>query len=826
MICNHCGAEIENDSMFCSECGQKCEEVVADAAAIQETGAAEAESAAEVQEAGAAEADVAEVQEAGAIEVENVTDAAEVQEAGATEAENVTNTVEVQSVEASETESVTKVQSNGTPKTEMLAAYTGTAQSGAEGQVSMQSSYEAPAMPENNVYTAPVSPEQAAPVKKKGKAVKVVAAVAVGAIVIGGVAVGATKLLPMLQGEKETPEKAIEHVIYAQDGDAYFADKNLKNTVLLDEFDHEYDVNSMNYSMGIQLVMESPSNVLYRITEDGKYLYYMDSDAEGRGFYYKNLKKEKEDSVRIDKDVANFALYSNGMVGYRTTKGEWYLGKLDEFEEVADDVDSVSYISEEDAYWITTYNNDSTRNLSIYYYKEDKLEEVVEDVDDIKNWQMTTAFAYTEGDTTYAVRDLEEEEELGEDIRYFHGGWNDWYYIVDDEDEFHLIDFMKNDMPTRGELKEPVIEDFQTTETVTSWGNTYEQTVTDYDAYYEACDEYWEEYNEVCDQENYLSMLENYSVDGFHKGTMYHYEVKSGEITEVMTGLFADTWNGSFLYCEEDNIAKVRFSDLMEKMEDYSFDYYKWIKDQVYAEMKFYIYTDKGVHFVDADTEDYSSINVLRQNENKALIEMIQKTDEDMGIQCYTLATLDLKKEDGKPATIDDDVHKVYSEYIKDDFTNLYYVKDYDSEKAEGDLYCDGEKLYKNVYNLIAVDGKDVFYVTDYESHQGTLYRNDEKLAKKVYLGKTYLREGNKFYYMSNYDRDNNTGILIADFYYFNGKESEKILKDVVEIAFLDKSHIIVLSDMNKKAEGLLQIYDGKKFKDIAEDVNYFMLSY
>lgn len=193
-----------------------------------------------------------------------------------------------------------------------------------------------------------------------------------------------------------------------------------------------------------------------------------------------------------------------------------------------------------------------------------------------------------------------------------------------------------------------------------------------------------------------------------------------------------------------------------------------------------------------------------------------------------------LSTSSGKIAiAIGDKVSDIEGENIKTatisrEGNHLYFVTNIKKNKNYGDLYevkvkngkLEKAKLYDEdvCYEMIGVSGdSQVLYFKDYKNSEGTLYINKKEVDEDVYsygmLGNYSSKE--IFYYM-DYNSDKDKGSLRV----YNGKKAKTIAEDVNDFEVFDDGSVMYLYDYSiNKNKGDLNYYKNGKNKQVDEDV-------
>ena len=193
-----------------------------------------------------------------------------------------------------------------------------------------------------------------------------------------------------------------------------------------------------------------------------------------------------------------------------------------------------------------------------------------------------------------------------------------------------------------------------------------------------------------------------------------------------------------------------------------------------------------------------------------------------------------LSTSSGKMAiAIGDKVSDIEGENIKTatisrEGNHLYFVTNIKKNKNYGDLYevkvkngkLEKAKLYDEdvCYEMIGVSGdSQVLYFKDYKNSEGTLYINKKEVDEDVY---SYVMIGNysskEIFYYVDYNSDKDKGSLRV----YNGKKAKTIAEDVNDFEVFDDGSVMYLYDYSiNKNKGDLNYYKNGKNKKIDEDV-------
>ncbi len=682
---------------------------------------------------------------------------------------------------------------------------------------------EIPAQPEASfVAPDPVVYDQkdsATPKKKK------IGAIVIG-IVIALLAVVIIILLVLFGGklfsgkEKKTSDE-VKYVRYAKDDVFYLMDKDKKKPMELGDVSRDLENEDLYQNTRYWGGATYSSDFFY--TEDGKGLYFILEDD----LYFKNLKKSGEEAERIEKDVQNFYIVDNDTLVY--VKGDdrrLYVSKKGTAEKVDKEIGWEVKISDDHkSVFYNKTNDDDTYDCYYLNLKDLSTERILKNVenysfDDLNN------IIFTKDDKLCVLKNLTDEEKIASDCADYstyyddNGNFQIVYVVSDGESSIPLYDFVEDDLALEdAKMEEPQMENYTTVEQVEDWwGDVYDREVTDYDAYYDALDAYYEKENrDYC-----RDALKEDTID-LSEGTLYTYDVKSGESTEIMKACFQGYVDYQLVsYVDPEDLPTYKFSELVEN--DKVWDLYTDIYDEIDRYSKYMLISDNQTAELDIDPEEYSGASIYSYGDSQnAILKLRQQEADDDDNSLYTVASISLKgKNMGEYTVIDTDTTNTIYTYMDSKGKNLYYFKDLDGNV--GDLYRDGEKVAKNVSWLLdEVNGK-LLYAGDVDSEHNEfeLYLDGERIARDAgYLWGDcyyYLTEKGDIYYATDVTVDD--GVCDFKVNYYNGKESTTVLEDVATFLIVDDSHMFYLTDYSsRRYKGTLMFYNGKKSTQIDEDV-------
>ena len=782
MKCSNCGAEISDDSRFCTFCGAKTVPVetkaeetpvetqsVQAAAPAQETQPVQAEAAAQETQPVQAETPVQETQPVQA--------EAPVQGTAAQETQPVQAEAPVQGAAVQETQ---PAQGAAAQETQPAQAET-PAQGAAAQETQPQQVAQQAAQPQQTwqpvPQPAPAAQSTGTPEKKSVKAKPIIITVVVAAIAVLVIFI-IVKLIGSISGGVN--EKSI---VYQKDDTLYYMSN-------MDKEDSEIEIaDTREYFSDIKLL------------DDGKALVYIDERKSE--LYVVQLDKLKKDSSKndkyieeIDSKVSQVRAYASDNIYYLNNDGELYYYNGKESKELDDDVDSIEAKCGNMLYY-QSYNKDGDYVLNSYNLKTEKGDKIA------KN-----AYVYAKDDgKIYILADDElqsvdgngKAKTLAEDVESILDIDTDTgaaYIIKQETQEGKAYDYVTDDAEDYSDVKEPVKSDYFTE-------TTPEIALDEYD---------YEEY--VDDPDYFFDWLWTDDETGMYY--LYSSNCESDVYTDKTNWYIFDSdkyWDDEYDY---ENVAydKERIETLREdlKSEDVTI-------------------TKNNLYYIDGDKETLIQENVsssysYADAEKKVVFFGVLGDDED-GVSIkisdiYSASDVQYQLDDAYSYSEPSDYYYAVGtsdkQKLKDIPTGLYsdsnsskivvaYVDDvYDTTGAELVAYTvsgkdlkEDETLSKDAYYY----GKwydDGFYFYDKaDNDEGNLTKYDggkpEEIAKDVSLYSLSINDdGSLIEIDDSYD-------LI---YYDKSGKDKRIDRDVDEYSYINSKRIVYVSD------GDLYVYTGK----------------
>lgn len=763
MKCSNCGAEISDDSRFCTFCGAKTVPVEAKA---EET-PVETQS---VQEA-------VPVQETQPVQAEAPVQGA-AQEAQPVQTE--TPAQETQPVQAEATAQAEAAVQGATQETQPV-------QADAPVQETQPAQESAPAQPQQAAQPqqtwqpvpqpAPAAQSAGTPEKKSVKAKPIIIAVVVAAIAVLVIFI-IVKLIGSVSGGVN--EKSI---VYQKDDTLYYMSN-------MDKEDSEIEIaDTREYFSNIKLL------------DDGKALVYIDERKSE--LYVVQLDKLKKDSSKndkyieeIDSKVSQVRAYASDNIYYLNNDGELYYYNGKESKELDDDVDSIEAKCGNMLYY-QSYNKDGDYVLNSYNLKTEKSDKIA------KN-----AYVYAKDDgKIYILADDElqsvdengKAKTLAEDVESILDIDTDTgaaYIIKQETQEGKAYDYVTDDAEDYSDVKEPVKSDYFTE-------TTPEIALDEYD---------YEEY--VDDPDYFFDWLWTDDETGMYY--LYSSNCESDVYTDKTNWYIFDSdkyWDDEYDY---ENVAydKERIETLREdlKSEDVTITknnlyYIDGDKETLIQEnvSSSYSYADaeKKVVFFGVLGDDEDGVSIKISDIYSASDVQYQLDDaysySEPSDYYYAVGTSDKQKLKDIPTGL-------YSDYNSSKIVVAYVDDVYDTTGAELVAYTvsgkdlkEDKTLSKDAYYY----GKwydDGFYFYDKaDNGEGDLTKYDggkpEQIAKDVSLYSLSINDdGSLIEIDDSYD-------LI---YYDKSGKDKRIDRDVDEYSYINSKRIVYVSD------GDLYVYTGK----------------
>lgn len=457
------------------------------------------------------------------------------------------------------------------------------------------------------------------------------------------------------------------------------------------------------------------------MSKDGKNIFYLDKYDGEFTLYYRSATNSKKDPEKLDSGISgDYNLSENGKLVTYLKDGDLITHNLKEKDKVAKDV----------AYYLVS---DDGKN---FLYVTDE-------------GDMYAKFGNK--DAKKIDSDLFEEDEDG-NVQY--------YYPFEHVDEdFTTVWYQKEDILYKGNMKkgskDKVVSDVYSVVKVYDSGAAYyvtaEEKEVEEDGFTYPKTEKTLYYYNGKDKKEIAKEFGGYETAAADKESVVYYTIKESKDEEGQV-----TYESEYHIAMEDKVADIAEEDacMFEFSEDGKTLYYICDVDKIGENAK----------------------------ENDAIYGELKKV---------TISGTKVKKTDS---------------YEKD-----VYV---------GSVGGSGEYTYVNyAYDLSIADDGEIFYYKDYntEKGQGTLYRSKKKVSEDVWSYKYSVDTGDVTVMVDfNSDSDKSAGTLKS----WNGKKLKKISDDVHSYRLTPNGEVLYLKDYStKKSKGELNLYNGSKSKKVDEDV-------
>ncbi|MCI8417932.1 MAG: zinc ribbon domain-containing protein [Lachnospiraceae bacterium] len=507
-------------------------------------------------------------------------------------------------------------------------------------------------------------------------------------------------------------------------------------------------------------------------SEDGKRIFYPDrlgSDSDGITLYCRNMKKPKQEPIRIDSDVMLYTVNQAGncvtyLKGY---DGILYQHNLEEKEKIASDV--MSFQVSEDGKKIGYYNEDG-----YYIWRAGKdTNKLASDISSLVyvSEDISVIYYIKEGGLYRQADDGSDKEKIASDVSrvvtVYDSG--EIYYTKAENTQKPLMDYVEDDMaasdsimlePERPEY--PSYWDFETTD-------EYNAAVKQYELAYQVYEQDKQVYQEKVQRDRMREELNQMTMDEtayllyFYNGTEESL-VTDGLSDEYDVTYAADSPVLTLPVYNQSETPQIKLSKLENTYQVYDLvqealysvsERYLAVKneltviDQIQAQAFRITPAGDAVYFLDEVAEDgygdlykmeisSKSINSPSLYDSEVYNSSLYFVSGDKLIY-YKNVDNDSRKGDLflDQKEIDYDV-SLYSVSYSEDSGSLLYYTDWNSERSYGTLKTSkngkSTKIADDVHQFLSLDNGDVLYLYDYSSnyYKGTLYLYRKGKAQKL----------------------------------------------------------------------------------------------
>lgn len=507
------------------------------------------------------------------------------------------------------------------------------------------------------------------------------------------------------------------------------------------------------------------------LTEDHRYVF-IPQEIEGYKYdlYRVPYGKKDAEALKVAKEVTSYTVLSNNSFVFLNSDDKLYLSNIKENNKISSDVEWYC-ISDDKKYIMWGTIDDSDLYVQDLSMSKDKIKiasEITshptytsdfskiilrdEDGDLVLYTKFTdkTKIVSPDSDSydfTYYVNEVD-----GELVVYY------WDYETDNIEASLLLedDLAESDAA----MKEPVIEDYQTTIVKDSFWGPRESIETD--------PKYYEDYDK------YMAKLDRDYMRDFFNSTV---EINSANISFFSTTEMESTDIGE-VYLEDYRVAEDKLvllqldTNSIEKMniEDIMNMDYTDIEDELKKNLNkglFINIYDGGTSecVLDCDMEDYGSLGQFNVAKDKTYLTLFERDGDDR-----TLFEIDSK---GAMTSLNDECESIY-----------------------------------------AVFDSGILYSAAYDDGEVELYLNEDRIDSDVYASNISRWEDGVISYYTDVDENGAGSLWIYD------KEKKLVDDDVIAFVKNDDGSIFYLYDYNfKKYEGDLKQYKNGKEKLIDTDV-------
>ena len=519
------------------------------------------------------------------------------------------------------------------------------------------------------------------------------------------------------------------------------------------------------------------------VSEDDKILFYpRNVESDSYDLYWRKLNDVQAEGEKISSDVSRYSVLNNNNVILVSDDGKLMKYDFKEKTKIASDVDFY-YISEDQKTLLWRSTEDGKVYVQDIALKNDK-EKIASGVWEIVSYtdNFDTIYYLTDDFDLYVLNNLKDKEKIDSDVSFMNclkGNGNVQLVYLKDDEEYEesvsLSSLIIDDFPGDASMSEPRIEDYQREVVKESWWGPRTTTETD-DAYYDALDEYYEKLNRDYYRE-YIS--EN---DVGTASTIYIYDSKKKEKNKLFEGIVDSYYNGNnsilLTYLDEDSENVVKLSQAIEWIDNYETEK---LEKELMKATKTVLYTMDMETKIDIDWEEYNRIyDVPLMDEDKKICYLTAERNSDsLG---NALLKMKYDQEEATPELVVED----YCSIRMPENGSVYYTCGTEENEYElykdGEMIS--SELYNGYTYTIAQDGASVVFKEDCnEDGHGTLYfytNKKERIADDV--SSFRVNEKGNIAFLSDYSNSKQRGDLSV---YKSGK-TERIDEDVTAILYFN----------------------------------------
>lgn len=630
-----------------------------------------------------------------------------------------------------------------------------------------------------------------APVVKKLKAVpkKVYMFVGIGLAVLLAVII----LLSILGGMGD-----MDYVLYVKDNQLAFNDGSEEKNVTTGLY-------TINLGADGESVAEEISAFIAK-SKDGKRLFYPDrigmdsSFGGGLPLYYRDLDNMGKDPVRVDSNVDTYAINPEGTkVVYLKNDGGLYIHDLKEKDKIAGNVRG--FVVSEDLKTVI-YLNDSG---AMYLWRSgEELQKLVSDVQSLHyiTKDLSTVF-FTKEDTLFKYviaegQQIKIAENVEDIVAVYDSG--KLYYTVKQTQSYTLMDYVNDDMAAQdANITQPEYPDYpskpsrpyryqyDSTEEYEEAYAQYEQDLEEYNAEYdrmrteyEAARQAWREKQS---RESLRENLRNWQ----EEGTVYTLFFYDGEKTSVAAEMMENSYIGSYAKEAPVLVTKVYVQESLAKVNLTEVESIYDLRDQV--ESALYGKTEVSI-VAEANAKslgNYDASNYKLAADGSFVCFFVEAGD------AYDLYKVSVTGVEIADAELYDTEVSRYGFSIQNG--KICYFKYYNDESRSGDLYVDKTEVDFDVltYNVACV-GDSVLYFTDWNDYNGSgtlkVFKDSkkEKIAEDVSY--YYAEDEKNILYLKDYELNEDDAYTEGVLYRYNGSKSSQLAVEVDGLVLLSNNRM------------------------------------